>query len=89
MKKKVGGSHSDHSLATRTLLSPTLPYLIVQLFVELGQLGLTLVLLHIGEANPRHVGRGGRLVVEYVVQGLHLCVGLLFIKLLLDWDALA
>lgn len=64
------------------------PHLIIQLFVKLGQLSLTLVLLHVGEANTRHIGRGGRLVVEYVVQGLDLLFGLLLVKLLLHWHTL-
>lgn len=63
-------------------------HLIVQLFVKFGQLGLTLVLLHISEANTGNVRRRHRLVVDYVVQSQNLSVGLLLIKLLLHWDTL-
>lgn len=73
-------AHHSHTL------SP--PHLIIQLLVQLGQLCLTLVLLHICEANAGDVGRGGRLVVKYVVQGEHLGVGLLLVELLLHWDTL-
>lgn len=68
--------------------TPSSAHLIIQLLVQLGQLCLTLVLLHICEANAGHVGRGGRLVIKYVVQREHLGVGLLLVKLLLHWDAL-
>lgn len=80
--------HSVQSLQANIHTPVTLPHLIIQLFVKLGQLSLTLVFLHVGEANSRNVGRGGRLFIDYVVQGKNLSIGLLFVKLLLHWHAL-
>lgn len=65
------------------------PHLVIQLFVELAQLCLTLVLLHVCQANPQHVWRGRWLVIDDVVQRLHLSVGLLLVKLLFHWHTLS
>lgn len=66
-----------------------MPHLIVQLFVKLSQLSLTLVLLYVREANPGHVGCGSRLLVDDVVQSQHLGIGLLLVELLLHRHALS
>lgn len=65
------------------------PHLVIQLFVKLSQLCLTFILLYVRQANTQYIRRGCRLVVDDVVEGLYLSIGLFLVKLLFHWHALS
>lgn len=68
-------------------------HLVIQLFVELGYLCLTLLFLSVSEFDPREgaMGRSGcwLVIVGCTVKGLDLCFSLLLVELFLYWYILS